>query len=930
MSILLVLSLAVANANTITVDNLDAHPRPDWARPCVLQNGAWAFDFDPDDAGVKERWFEHHAYGRTIQVPFPWQSELSGVAEPGYSGAAWYQRDITVPASAVGQRVFLVFGAVDWEAKVWVNGVEAAEHEGGYTPFEVELTGLVSPGQTARVVLRAYDVTDPEMLTGKQTGWYTQTGGIWQTVYLECRGTSFVRQAHVIPDIDAERAAFDCIVEAEAPGEYTVAADVRQGGRTYRAEQTAACVAGANRVTFALDLPEPALWSPDSPNLYDADITLSRGGEALDTVRTYFGMRKVSRGRYGEAEHEYILLNNKPIYLRGALHQSFNPEGVYTHPDDDYIRNDYVKAKELGLNFIRIHIKIDEPRALYWADKLGVLLMCDIPNYWKHGPRSHEVWEQTLRAAIARDFNHPSIFAWCDFNETWGIMDGGYGRDTQLWVRDMFRLTKTLDPTRLAEDNSPCRYDHVETDINSWHFYIDRYRNASKHIANVVEKTFPGSEFNYIEGWKQDTAPLINSEYGGVSAGSGDRDISWVFLFLTNLLRKYDKIGGYVYTELSDIEWEHNGFLNYDRSPKEYHYPAGIDLADLQGDEFPVLDCAPCQKVKAGSRVSIPILLSHWSERKGLKLRAFVDGKTVDGIAWDTVVKPMVRDVEDAAPYRVTPQGAYDIDVPNWSGLMNVVVEVLQDGQRCAANYCVLDVRDGAVWADPQQYAVSFPVNSFAAAAGNAPPAFSPDPAGKLWASGACFFEYRIRLPRGLKAKNIAGCRLVAEVGSKAVSERLDWPARKKAGDYPQTDAPAWPTDVTLSINGVPFETVTIENDFADARGVLSHMAHFHHGSNGKLVDVPITGAAFEALAEALKGDREVRVRFEVKGDAQNLGGLSLFGESMGAHPADPALVFALKPGVKKPKGGAELLNTFQERTKVLIERGPVGLAAGK
>ncbi|NIA15624.1 MAG: hypothetical protein GWP08_16295, partial [Nitrospiraceae bacterium] len=229
-----------------------------------------------------------------------------------------------------------------------------------------------------------------------------------------------------------------------------------------------------------------------------------------------------------------------------------------------------------------------------------------------------------------------------------------------------------------------------------------------------------------------------------------------------------------------------------------------------------------------------------------------------------------------------------------------------------------------------QQYAVSFPVNSFAAAAGNAPPAFSPDPAGKLWASGACFFEYRIRLPRGLKAKNIAGCRLVAEVGSKAVSERLDWPARKKAGDYPQTDAPAWPTDVTLSINGVPFETVTIENDFADARGVLSHMAHFHHGSNGKLVDVPITGAAFEALAEALKGDREVRVRFEVKGDAQNLGGLSLFGESMGAHPADPALVFALKPGVKKPKGGAELLNTFQERTKVLIERGPVGLAAGK
>ena len=898
--------LVAAQEKTLYTQELEAHPRPDWQRPAILLNGPWQFDFDPADSGLKEKWYEGRAFTKTIQVPYPWQSELSGVCQPDYNGAAvyngaaWYQRDISAP-KVDGKRLFLIFGAVDWQATVWIDGKQVAQHEGGYTPFEVELTGHVRPGKTARLTVRAYDVTEPETPTGKQTGWYTQTGGIWQSVYLEHRGDSYIRTAHITPDIDAERAVFDCVVYASRPGSYKLTIQAFDNRRRFNASQTVSCQAGDNPVQIVLPMPAPSFWTPDSPTLYDARIDLGRGSRTEDVVRTYFGMRKISRGVYGDAGHEYILLNNKPVYLRGALHQSFNPKGIYTHPDDEFIRNDYRAAKDLGLNFLRIHIKVDEPRALYWADKLGVMLMCDMPNYAKNTPRAHEAWEQTLRAAVDRDFNHPAVIAWCLFNETWGIGDGSYTPETQQWVRDMYLLAKQIDRSRLVEDNSPCNYDHVVTDINSWHFYIDNFEKAAAHVADVVQKTFPGSTFNFAQGWKQDAAPLINSEYGGVSAGSGDRDISFVFLFLTNLLRKHDKICGYVYTELSDIEWEHNGFVNYDRSPKEYHYPLGITVAELQNEEFPVLDCPPYQRVDAVTRVSIPLAISHWSERAGLTMRISADGQTVDGTPWSEWLKPIERPLKDLAPYRVTPLDPIEIGLPNAAGIMNVAVEILHGGRRIAANYCVLDVRDGRTWAGENQFAVSFPVRDYAANT-FADSARAPKKLSKVYGHGAGYIEYQLRLPRPIKPENIAGCRLVFEASSKAGTERLHWPAKTKPGDCPQTDGLEWPTDLAVSINGAPIAALTLENDFADARGILSHAAAYHHGSCGQLIDAPLTGEALNALLTALSNKRTITVRFEVPESAKNKGGLALYGNDMGAWPANPTLVFDLKPGSPKPR----------------------------
>ena len=409
-----------------------------------------------------------------------------------------------------------------------------------------------------------------------------------------------------------------------------------------------------------------------------------------------------------------------------------------------------------------------------------------------------------------------------------------------------------------------------------------------------------------------------------MSAGGGDRDVSWVFLFLTNLLRKYDPICGYVYTELSDIEWEHNGFMNYDRSPKEFPYPAGITLADLQGDEFVVLDCPPYRKVAACSEMEVPILFSHWSEREDLILRLYADGKTIDGTAWSDSIRAEERAVTPK-PYAVTPLGPFKIALPDAAGLLNVVAEVVHDGERVAANYCVLDVRGGAAWTEPDVYAAPFPVGAFSALGFERPDVDSFQRPGKVFGYGTGYVEYELRFPMFFRGGDVTGARLRVELGAKADKERLDWPARVKPQDYPQTDGNAWPTDVVFSINGVPFHKATIADDFADARGVLSHVAHYHHGSRGELLDVPIEGEALDALLQAVANHTKVTLRLEVPTDAQHPGGLAIYGKELGAYPADPTLVFSLKPGARKPKHTVRTVNAASARVKVLVKRAPEG-----
>lgn len=938
------------------------HPRPDFERTAWLNlNGAWDFDFDPDGVGEQQRWFEpgRHKWSQKIVVPYPWESKLSAIERPDYRGIGWYHCKIAAAAEWKGKRIFLIFGAVDWDTRVWLDGKLLGVFHYGYIPFAFEVTAQLADGQEHDLVLRAEDRVDPETPTGKQTGWYTPSSGIWQTVYLEARGGSYIEGFRAFPDLDAGGARVEVyVIRNPNAGALRLAAVSANN----EFERVAVAVGDNARETVSLFI-KPAkvqLWSPDSPHLYGLRLQLLSGGEAVDEVGSYFALREVKTGKWGDQDFESVLLNGEPVYIQAALHQSFHPDGIYTYPSDDVIRHDLQFTRDCGLNSLRVHIKVEEPRFYYWADKLGVLIWYDLPNFSRYSDRACRNWEATLRGAIARDFNHPSIFAWILFNETWGLSGrGGYGSDRREWVRSMYELTKQIDPTRLVEDNSPCNYDHVVTDLNTWHFYINDYDRARDHIADAVNNTFPGSSWNYVAGETQRGRPLLNSEYGGISAVLGDQDISYCLHYLTNLLRGQPKIQGFVYTELTDIEWEHNGLANYDRSPKEYGYPVfrPTTLADVFNPDFVVLPGPPIRTAKPGETVTVPVSISHYSSRemKSPKLQWWRDGRCLaDGTPeWflTSVAPPPKERTARLKRYAVVQQDPLEIELLEYPGL-----------------YCyMIDLRDAAdevvarnwVWFNT----VESPTPRVQFSSGGFLLRFDPQPtvskgtetdlllrggmADKFVGYGEGRVEYHVKIPEFIDPKEIKSIRFRAELAAKAGDEKLDWPARKKPVDYPQTDGKKFPSRVVVSINGARLAEWILEDDPADYRGILSHQTG-QQGAYGYLKQVGRNMASVpapkkrqpagdgspnyprvvwprlpEAAKEAIERDRRILVTLDYGPiEGKPSGGLTVFGETNGAYPVEPTLFLTMNKSVGIPEDydvNAPLVERKRPRVRALL-----------
>jgi len=901
------------------------HPRPDFQRDTWANlNGTWQFRFDPKNQGVEQHWFASGAsFDRRIVVPFCWESPLSGIGDTSGQRVGWYRRKITMPEAWQGKQVWLCFGAVDWQCRVWIDGREVGQHEGGYSPFEFDITEWVSPGASATLVVRAEDPTDRELPTGKQIGWYTPTSGIWQTVYLEARPATHIDHLRMVPIRRGSHWLLEVHAEAVGPDGSAelqiISSDA--GVSPYRGALKLSD--GRGELSTLLEITNARPWTPETPHLYDLEARLHTDG-GTDVVRTYFGLRTIGRGRWGDLPHEAILLNGEPVYLRGALDQSFNPQGIHTAPSDAFLRRDMEIAKEYGLNFLRIHIKSEEPRRLYWADRLGVLLMEDMPCTWEQSPRARAAWEPTMRATIRRDINHPSIIAWCLFNETWGL-GRNYKTDveTQQWVERLFdEVRKRLDPSRLVEDNSPCRYDHVKTDLNSWHFYIDDDKRAREHIEHVVENTYPGSSFNYVPGRVQGTEPLINSEYGAVSAGGGDRDISWGFRSLTTELRRHEKIQGYVYTELSDIEWEHNGLVDYDRSAKEFGYDAFVPemtVAELNGADFVGYDCPPLLEAAPGDRISVPVFVSHFSDRTGpARLRWHIGGTNDLG---QTVRTPPRTRAVIWNRCRVTFQPPLEVTLPGDRPFVGAVALELLDehGERIAANFVNLIVRHAPVAAvgrvadmpesprieviGERLVAVRFAPQEFSAMRADAKPKDAKEHDGKIYAPGDCEVEYRLTLPDFVCNAAPTQLVLLAELSSKADDERLDWPSRRQPLDYPQTQARKHPGKVVVELAGRTLWELALPDDPADARGVLSHHARFHHGSYGYLVRRKVDLAEQPELRDVVTRQVVLPLVFRtVDGH-----GLSIYGRQLGRYPIDPTLIIQTAKPLSQPVGAKSL-----------------------
>ena len=912
-------------------NNIDT-PRPEYPRPdfqrgtsegidWICLNGTWEFAFDPDDIGEQNRWYSSEStddspWTLQIQVPYPWESlaawgeeeradnanylsknaylnpeevTCGGLDREGnYRGEprhtiGWYRKVVSIPENWGDKRVILNFGAVDWEATVWVNGNQIGTHENGYLPFEFDITDALTPGEATVIVVRAYDAQDHgEQLAGKQIGWYVRTSGIWQTVYLEPRSETHITQCHITPDIDNGTATFSVNVGGVFnPDTLTL--------RWHCDELSGSLQVSSNHTQFRVRIPpeQLRLWDVDTPNLYDVTLELVAEGAVIDRIFTYFGMRKVSIEKApgapsvtgeGEGDYQYIYLNNRPIYLLGALNQSFNPEGVYTFLTDEAIRTDVERAKEFGFNFLRLHIKVDEPRLYYWADKLGLLFMCDIPNFGTYTEKAQARFEETLRGNIARDYNHPSIISWCNFNETWGLGGNEYKEmtDRQEWVREMYHLAKSLDTTRLIEDNSPCLYDHVETDINSWHFYINDYDRAKEHIANVVAETYPGSAFNYAGGNVQSDAPLINSEYGGISAGAGDKDISWCFKYLTNELRLHPKICGYIYTELQDIEWEHNGFMNYDRSVKEF----GYDYLDINTLDFIAIDYPPGTTVAPGDEIKADIYASHFSHKTiiGTRLHWQLDtmlatGHVTRGNVSGSVEIPFpqhqvqhVHQLELRIPDVAPAVGTLHVWVTDHSG--TVVARNFINFEHFVASTASVESNGSGSW-------ITQPLPAL----GNVSESSWNEPTTSehlFSAIGSGYVEYEVSLPEGFGAADVAEIALIFEASS-------------CYGGARQTEPEKYPSDVTISVNGIEIETLRMPDCPADARGVLSYI-HGEPGIYGYLHNVKVDPSL---LQNGKAGT--LTVRYEVKADAEAKGGFALYGARMGRYPTGQHLLIRQK-----------------------------------
>ena len=563
------------------------HPRPDFYRPDWMNlNGTWQFEFDGvyplhgDEAALA------HAPSREITVPFPYQSPLSGIGTTGIFPCVWYRKTFDIPAAWTGKKVLLHFGAVDYHARVWLNGTLLGEHRGGHVPFSFDITPYIRENEN-EVIVRVFDGLDIDQPRGKQSWgdptacWYTQTTGIWQTVWLEAVPEQNIESVRIVPEFDD--GSVSVLVRPNAPCQgLEIRTDV-----TFDGKPMGSVIRNvdypATHIRITLDDLFP--WSPETPNLYDLKLSLVDGENIIDSIETYFGMRKVSM------TNSTVLLNNEPYYQRLVLDQGFWPDGLYTAPTDDALKADIELAKKMGFNGCRKHMKVEDPRFLYWADKLGFLVWGEFPANYEHSISGEAKFLPEWQAAMERDINHPSIIAWTPFNESWGIKEIKNDPNTQRWVRDVVQQTRLIDPTRLVIDNDG--WEHLAvSDIYGYHDYTPGkaiVKNYQDLIARARQEEGAGEQRlshgceMMVDGAKIPDMPIMNTEFGGIGFVAGDTEAdAWGYAGIPKTVEEFqaryeetfraiyciNDFCGYVYTQLTDVQQEINGLLTADRKPK--------------------------------------------------------------------------------------------------------------------------------------------------------------------------------------------------------------------------------------------------------------------------------------------------------------------------------------------------------------------------
>lgn len=554
-------------------------PRPEYPRPQFERdrwmnlNGQWQFSFDGP------------TYDRTITVPFAYQSRLSGIGVSERHDVVWYRRSFVLPEEWGGQVVLLHFGAVDYSCRVWVNDRLAGSHTGGHVGFTLDVTDALRPGENTLTV-QATDIrSDMSMPRGKQfwkdepaSIFYTPTTGIWQTVWMEAVQSAHIRRVDVTPDLDRKTVTFDYELSAE---DLEMEIEVSFEGKPVARSRTSVFTTEGRTV---IDLEKERLtdgnftsacaWSPENPRLFDVVYRLYREGEQTDTARGYFGIRKIS------VENGVILLNNFPYYQKLLLDQGYWQDSLLTAPDDRAFIDDIRYCKAMGFNGVRKHQKVEDPRFLYYADRMGLLVWGEMANAFAYTSRYVRRFTEEWMEAVRRDHNHPCIVAWTPINESWGVENISTDSRQAHHSCAMVELTKSLDSTRLVMSNDG--WEQTIPDVLGIHDYEPKKEILAKRYGSLEEvlRFRPAGRALFAAGYSYAGQPIMNTECGGISYrledGSAwgytnarrEEEFYQIYWQVISAFLESPVLQGFCYTQLTDVQQEQNGLLTFDHRPK--------------------------------------------------------------------------------------------------------------------------------------------------------------------------------------------------------------------------------------------------------------------------------------------------------------------------------------------------------------------------
>lgn len=598
-----------------------ARPRPQLVRSSFVElDGTWGFAYDDENVGLAEGWFDGRDLAGAILVPFPPESRASGIGDTGFHPVVWYRREIAEEdLAAVGhgdrRRALLHFGAVDYRARVWVNGIAVGEHIGGHTPFVLDVTDALGRHDGPDViVVRAeddpYDLAQPrgkqDWEAGAHAIWYHRTTGIWQPVWIESVGEQHVTDLHWTNDLAAGTARADVTLARRTPTRVEVVI-------AHDGEVIGTATVDANGLSASLTVPlagqsngqayERLVWRPGSPVLLDAWVTTVIGDRPTDVVASYLGLREVGTA------HGAMLLNDRPIVLRSVLSQGYWPTSHLAAPSTDALRREAELVLELGFNAVRVHQKIEDDRFLYWADRLGLLVWGEMAATYTFSPQSVQRTVSEWTEAVLRDRSHPCIITWVPLNESWGVQHIAARADQRALAEALYHLTRALDTTRPVISNDG--WELGTSDLWTIHDYeadggvlSRRYDIPESQLRRDLEGIGPAGRRLRLAGTQDSEQPIMVTEFGGVKfAATAAAADSWGYSEASDVddyVRRVDEIiravrsgtrgfrgrpdglAGWCWTQLTDTMQEQNGLLTEDREPK-------ADLARLRaliaGDE---------------------------------------------------------------------------------------------------------------------------------------------------------------------------------------------------------------------------------------------------------------------------------------------------------------------------------------------------------